>query len=340
MSPDLHILLVDDEQVILETYSSLLQDLGYRVATVSNACDAVHRVAEDAFDIAFVDHVLGPHRGLDLIRQMSEAAPGLYFVIMTGNGGTDLAVECLKNGASDFITKPFQVADLVKSIDYVNKKRELDRHKREVMSELKLTASRKTDELKSIYFSVLSTLAQAMEKRDLGTYGHSRRVNHCARLIAAALDLGEQDRSHLMSASLLHDIGKIGISDFILGKRGPLNKEEAALIRRHPQTGVEILKPLKQFGPILPAILHHHENYDGSGYPDGLSGEDIPFHARIIAVADTYDAILSDRPYRSAANNAAAIGELQRCAGSQFDPVVVNAFVEADAKYRGLFASA
>jgi HD-GYP domain-containing protein (c-di-GMP phosphodiesterase class II) len=130
------------------------------------------------------------------------------------------------------------------------------------------------------------------------------------------------------AASLLHDIGKIGISDCILAKKGPLTKEEFGVIRSHPQKGVEILQPLKQFESLLPVILHHHERYGGSGYPAGLAGNAIPLSARIISVADTYDAIISDRPYRAAGTDEKAIAELRACAGKQFDPEVVDMFIE------------
>jgi putative nucleotidyltransferase with HDIG domain len=191
----------------------------------------------------------------------------------------------------------------------------------------------KTEELRSVYFSVLSTLAQAMEKKDLGTYGHSKRVSQHSRMIADALGLRKDEKKSLSTASLLHDIGKIGISDLILGKQGSLNEDEMRIVRSHPQKGVEILKPLRQFESILPAILHHHESYDGSGYPDGLMREDIPFLARIIAVADTYDAILSERAYRSGSKHEKALEKLINYAGKQFDPEVVNAFVKCDERY-------
>lgn len=140
---------------------------------------------------------------------------------------------------------------------------------------------------------------------------------------------------------MLHDIGKIGTSDFILGKPGPLDENEMKIVRSHPQKGVEILKPLQkifaQLENILPAILHHHENFDGSGYPAGLSGGKIPLLARIIAVADTYDAILSNRPYRTASGHDRAVHELSKCAGIQFDPGIVTNFVGICAKYSYLF---
>jgi putative two-component system response regulator len=338
MADGTSILFVDDETRILKVFSSLLTEAGYSITTASQADDALRLISDNRFDIVFLDQFLGPARGLDVMRRMTEVNADLSYVIITGNGSADLAVESLKNGAVDFITKPFLVTDLIKSIEYVKKRRKLDRERKDWLEELQLVVSEKTDELSRVYTHVLASLAQAMEQRDSGTYGHSRRVSYNSRLIAAALDLGEKDRDDLKTAALLHDIGKIGITDFILGKAGPLSEQERNIIKSHPFKGVEILKPLKQFEHILPSILHHHENFDGSGYPEGLSGERIPLHARIIAVADTYDAILSARPYRAASDHDRAIAELLAYAGRQFDPDIVNAFVLTDAKYRRIAA--
>jgi putative two-component system response regulator len=332
------ILFVDDEIRILSVFSSLLEDAGYLIKTASCAEDALRLIEGQRFDIVFLDQFLGQTRGLDLMKRMAETHDTLSFVIVTANGSADLAVQALKSGAVDFITKPFLVTDLIKSIEYVNKKRELDREKKTLVAKLELAVNNKTQELNRVYTHVLSTLAQAMEQRDSGTYGHSKRVSYNARLIAAALDLGEKEREDLKTAALLHDIGKIGITDFILGKEGPLSERERNIIKSHPFKGVEILRPLKQFEHILPSILHHHENYDGSGYPEGISGERIPLHARIISVADTYDAILSTRPYRSASDHSRAISELIAFSGKQFDPDIVDAFIRTDAKYRSIAA--
>jgi len=340
MADGTSILFVDDETRILKVFSSLLTEAGYSITTASRADDALRLISDNRFDIVFLDQFLGPSRGLDVMRRMAEVNADLSYVIITGNGSADLAVEALKNGAVDFISKPFLVTDLIKSIEYVKKRRKLDHERRDWLAELQLAVNEKTDELKKIYTHVLATLAQAMEQRDSGTYGHSRRVSYNSRLIAAALDLGEKDRDDLKTAALLHDIGKIGITDFILGKTGPLSEQERNVIKSHPFKGVEILRPLKQFDHILPSILHHHENFDGSGYPEGISGERIPLHARIIAVADTYDAILSARPYRAASDHGRAIAELVKFAGRQFDPDIVNAFVVTDAKYRRIAAHA
>jgi putative two-component system response regulator len=338
-----HVLIVDDEKRIIEVFSRHLEELGYVVGTASNREDALMLIQGHKFDIAFLDYFLGASTGFDLMAAMAELDPELYFVIMTAGGNTDLAVEALKRGASDFISKPFFVADLVKSIDFIEKRRELDRQKKQMLMTLELRLTEKTEELQKVYFAVLSSLAQAMEKKDMGTYGHSMRVRRYAGIIASGIGLNAGDKENLKVAAMLHDLGKIGTSDFILGKAGPLDPSELADVRNHPQRGVDILKPLtrnfRQFESILPAILYHHESFDGTGYPAGLAGDDIPLLARIISTADTYDAILSDRPYRSAATHAKAMEELLSCAGSQFDPTVVNAFADAYERHGKWFES-
>jgi putative nucleotidyltransferase with HDIG domain len=326
------ILMVDDEIRMIEVYALLLRDEGYDVWTAATPDEALEIISRERIEIAFLDQFLGSLRGLDLMARMSGVRSDISYVMVTANGSTDLAVESLKRGASDFITKPFLVTDLLKSIDYVNKKQDLQRQKQELLRTLELKVAEKTAELGQVYTRVLASLAQAMEKKDIGTYGHSRRVSHHALLIAAALELGEADREDLRTAALLHDIGKIGITDFILGKSGPLAPQEFDAIKSHPQKGVEILSPLPQFAHILPSILHHHEHFDGRGYPAGLTGEAIPLHARIISVADTYDAIITNRPYRAGAGHDTAVQELVACSGSQFDPRIVKAFTEAHAR--------
>ena len=332
-SQETRLLIVDDEKRILEAFSMLLEDFGYSVKTAPGADEALAMLSTNTFDIAFIDQFLGRDRGVDLMNRMAELDPDLHFVIISGNSSTQLAVDSFKTGASDFISKPFFATDLVRSIEFVNKRRRLEQEKKEFLLSLSSKLDEAKEELSTIYFSVLSSLAQAMEKRDMGTYGHSMRVKHYSDFIAEALCLGNEAREHLRVAAMLHDIGKIGTSDFILGKPGPLDEHELREVRSHPQKGVEILSPLTtifgQLDQILPAILHHHEHYDGSGYPAGLAGEEIPLLARIIAVADTYDAILSDRPYRAAADHHRAVLEISRHAGRQFDGRIITAFVEA-----------
>ena len=322
------ILIVDDEKRILQTFLLMFSDSGYHVKTATNAEEALRHLAGDRFDVVFLDCYIGKDRGLDLMKKMAVVDPELYFVMITANGNTDLAVEALKLGASDFISKPFFIADLVKSIDFVNKKRELDRQKRELLLMLETKVRERTRELETIYIDVLASLAQALETRDFSTFGHCKRVSHYSRLIAEKLGFTPEEKHNLEIASLLHDVGKIGISDSILLKPAALDKDEWADLKHHPAKGVEILKPLKYLGPALPAILHHHEFFNGTGYPEGLTGENIPLNARIIAVADAWDVMRSDRPYRKALSREAATQELMKFSGIQFDPALVDILIK------------
>ena len=321
------ILIVDDEAHIRNVLSCMLMEMGHDVKTASGPDEARSLVAGESFQMAFVDNLLGPMQGVDLVEHLGKIDPNLHFVIMTGNPNIETAIQSLKKGVSDFLRKPFHTEDLLVSIDHVNKKREIEQQRRELMSFLELKVREKTDELKQVYLSVLVTLSRTVETKDLGTYGHSKRVSTMSGQVAERLGLSPVEVEDIRAASLLHDIGKIGISDNILGKPGPLTPSEMAVVRGHPEKGVAILQPLKQFESLLPTILHHHERYDGSGYPRGLAGSAIPLPARIISVVDTYDAIMSDRPYRTASSHEKALRELQAWSGKQFDPDVLRAFI-------------
>ena len=216
--------------------------------------------------------------------------------------------------------------------DFLNRKT-IDRHRKDL--EVKNEELEKTN--KELQESILAldesqnmifTLTLALESKDSNTHGHSQRVSEYVMAVANRLNLAESDKTNLWRAAILHDIGKIGIPDVILNKSSALNEEEWEIMKSHPERGEAICSKLKFAREILPIIRHHHERYDGKGYPDGLSGESIPFLARIISVADTFDAITSPRSYRVAGTKEQAVKELQRCAGSQFDPYLVEVFLE------------
>jgi diguanylate cyclase (GGDEF)-like protein len=174
--------------------------------------------------------------------------------------------------------------------------------------------------------SIIYALAATVDAKDHYTYGHSRKVSDYSVAVAEALNLSQDRIATIRAAGLLHDIGKVGIPDSILNKKGALNKEEWEAVRVHPELGVEILKYITDLVSCLPAILHHHEHYNGKGYPSGLQGGSIPIGARILAIADSYDAMTSSRPYREQLSSQQALNELKRCAGTQFDPELVDTF--------------
>jgi putative nucleotidyltransferase with HDIG domain len=184
------------------------------------------------------------------------------------------------------------------------------------------------ENLRNLFYNTVETLIRTMQAKDKYTSGHSTRVSRFSLLIAEKLGLNTKDKHQLYLAAVLHDIGKIGLPDKLLLRPGKLTSEEMERVREHPQLGVSMIKSLGEMHPIVPLILHHHEAFDGSGYPDGLAGEEIPLMSRIVAVADTYDAITSDRPYRKGRSQAEAIKELKRVAGTKLDPKIVSAFLE------------
>lgn len=186
------------------------------------------------------------------------------------------------------------------------------------------------DNLKETFLTAVYTLAETIEKRDPYTGGHTKRVMAYSLAIGEVLGLTNGEVERLRLAAILHDVGKIGIRDDILLKKGKLTDEEFNLIKMHTVYGQQVLNHIKYFKEIIPGVMYHHERYDGKGYPEGLQGEEIDIIARIIAVADTYDAMTTDRPYRKGLSYEVAVEELKRCAGSQFDPDVVEAFIKID----------
>ncbi len=192
-----------------------------------------------------------------------------------------------------------------------------------------LDNSRLYQELEEMFFQTTDSLADAIEKRDPYTGGHTQRVTQYSLAIAKYLQLKPLERKWLKITSVLHDIGKVGIEDQILKKPERLSPEEFEMIKRHCNIGVEIIEHVRQLRDSIPGVKSHHEQLDGKGYPDGLKGEEIPVLARIVAVADTFDAMTTDRPYRKAMEKEAAVEELSRCSGTQFDEKVVEAFIQA-----------
>ncbi len=182
--------------------------------------------------------------------------------------------------------------------------------------------------LRGIISHIIKSLSEAIEAKSEWTRGHSDRVTDMAMSIGEALGLEKEEMNYLRFASTLHDIGKIGTVENILDKKDKLTQEEQAMIRLHPNRGADIIGNIKQFKDVTPGVKHHHERFDGSGYPDGLKGKDIPLFARIILVADSFDAMTSDRPYRKGLSREKGIEEIKKGSGTQFDPEIVSAFLK------------
>jgi putative nucleotidyltransferase with HDIG domain len=306
------ILVADDEVSILESLEAFLAGLGYVVHTARDGREALAVFRERRPPLVVSDINMPFLGGHELLLEIKALAPETEVVIITGFATIDGAVRAIRDGAYDYIIKPFRIATIQHTVEKALGHRSLVLENRR---------------LQENSLNVLRTMVNVLEQRDSYTAGHSRRVTEIALAIAVRLGLPEAERKTLRLAGLIHDVGKIGIEDTILRKPGRLNDEEYAAIRTHPDRGVQIIEPLDFLRGTIPIIRHHHECFDGRGYPAGLAGEAIPLGSRIIAIADTYDAITSSRAYRRARSEAEALAEFERCSGTQFDPELVAAAV-------------
>jgi putative nucleotidyltransferase with HDIG domain len=312
-SARVEILVADDESSIAESLRAFLEGIGYLVSTAPDGRAALAIFRERRMPLVISDINMPLLGGHELLREIKAVAPETEVIIVTGFATIDGAVKAIKDGAYDYIIKPFRIATIQHTVEKALNHRAL------ILENLRLQENS---------LNVLRTMVNVLEQRDSYTAGHSRRVTEIAMAIAARLALSKEDVKTLRLAGMIHDVGKIGIEDTILRKPGRLTDEEFAMIRSHPERGVQIIEPLDFLRGALPIVRHHHECFDGRGYPDGLKGEAIPLGARIVAIADTYDAITSSRAYRRARGQEAALAEIERCSGTQFDPDLASLFLE------------
>jgi putative nucleotidyltransferase with HDIG domain len=255
-------------------------------------------------------------------------------IIITAYAEIDVAVDAMRLGANDFIMKPVNLDLVVMSIKNVLEKKRLEDELETYHQNLERLVEERTGRLQQAYRTLkrshldsVKVLTEAIDAKDPYTRGHSDRVRRMSLEIAKSMDFTEERLESLEYGALLHDIGKIGIKDEVLQKGGPLNSDEYQYIQEHPLIGVKIIEGIEFFKNKVPMIRHHHEHFDGTGYPDGLAGEAIPLEARIIAVPDAFDAMTSLRPHRKAMPLEDVLSELEQCEGKQFDPLILDIFL-------------
>jgi putative two-component system response regulator len=270
--------------------------------------------------------------GLELLRRVKAADDTAAFIILTGAGTVENAVQALRLAADDYLVKPFNVDEVLLACQRALEHRRLVRENRGYQQHLEARVAEQAREIEGLLVDALRSLATAIDTRDDYTGGHVERVARYAAATGRELGLAGEDLRALWIGALLHDVGKIGVSDAILKKPGALTDEEYAEMKRHPGIGGKVMDSSSFLRPGLPAVLHHQEHWDGTGYPSGLRGEEISLQGRIVAVVDCYDAIVTARPYRGAASEDDALAEIRACAGTQFDPAVVDAFIRAAAR--------
>jgi putative two-component system response regulator len=322
------ILIVDDEKTVRRSLNKCLTRSGYFCEEAGDAAEALDNLGKEPADLVILDIMMPGTSGSDLLPQIKKSFPDTAVVMATAVVEPDTIINCMKNGAEDYITKPFDVNQLVSNIQMVLKKRQLELNLKRKRQILEGKVEEQSRELQNLFIDAVESLVSALEAKDKYTAGHSRRVTKIAVDSGRILGLKGEELENLRWAALLHDIGKIGIDSSVQNKPGILTPTEYDYILTHCSIGPGIVQPLVN-DTIVEVIRHHHDSYDGSGLNQKVRGEEIPLGARILAVADSFDAMTSDRPYRSAMTAAAAVAEIKRCSGSQFDPFVVEAFLKA-----------
>jgi putative nucleotidyltransferase with HDIG domain len=328
------ILIVDDEENINNILARRLTREGYLCVTANNGREALNYFYKNTFSLIISDIKMPEMDGVELLKRVKSVDPNMMVIMVTAYPEIDMAVEAMRLGAYDFIIKPADLDFVVLSVKKALEKKRLEEEVETYHKNLEKLVEERTAKLQHAYRTLkkahldsVKVLAEAIDAKDPYTRGHSERVGRMSLSIANHLDFAEGRLEVLEYGALLHDIGKIGIKDEVLHKPGPLSAGEYQYIQEHPLIGAKIVEEIDFFKDKIPMIRHHHEHFDGSGYPDGLIGEAIPLEARIITVPDAFDAMASLRPHRKALPLQDILVELEKGKGRQFDPKILEIFL-------------
>ncbi len=328
------ILVVDDEDSIREIVASMLTAAGHQCRKAASGVEALSILANgEEFSLILSDLMMRDLDGIGLLEQTKVKYPEMPVIMVTAVHDVSVALGAIRHGAYDYLLKPFEREQLLASVRRAIETRRLRMENRAYQMNLESLVSARTEQLRQTmadlersYDITLEALGDALDLKDSETEGHSKRVTAFTIAIARAMGLTAERIRVIARGAFLHDIGKMAIPDAILRKSGPLSEEERSIMREHCFRGYQMLRKIPFLSEASEIVYTHQERYDGSGYPRGLRGDEIPLGARIFAVADTLDAITSDRPYRAAQSIRAAREEITRCSASQFDPDVVRTF--------------
>ncbi|MBM3117955.1 MAG: response regulator [Chloroflexi bacterium] len=347
------VLVVDDEARIREIVSRRLTEAGYQCTTASDGSSALKKLKTKPIDLVLLDINMPGKSGVEVLKEIKGKYSDTAIIMVTAIAEVETAINAMKLGAYDYIIKPVDHKILLISADRALEKRRLILENKAYQLHLEEKVKEQTEKIRQSFLSSITSLARALEAKDAYTSGHSERVTKIAVAIAEEMNMPEDRIEKIRIAGLLHDIGKIGVMESVLSKPDKLTNEEFEHVKSHCEIGQRILSPIIEDEEILDIVVHHHERYDGTGYPHRLSAEQISpgakimavaeaydvvlsQSAKILAVADAYDAMTSKRPYRPAMSHKAACAELEKGKGTQFDPAVVDALLQTIAKLRKL----
>jgi response regulator RpfG family c-di-GMP phosphodiesterase len=324
-------LIVDDEPRLRQVLVHLMRNDGFTCLEAGNGEEALAHLEQQAMTLVMSDLRMPKMDGLELLRRIRGRWPDTAVVMITAVADVEVAVSCLAIGAMDYLTKPFHLEEVRARVAQALEKRRLVMENRGYQESLQEKVAVQARRLEELFLASVQSLAEALEVKDPYTRGHSIRVSQYSVIIAREMGLDGELLRQIELGGHVHDIGKIGVREDVLNKPGKLTDAEYEHIMTHPVVGWRILAPLLGETPVaLNIVRSHHERFDGRGIPDRIAGEAIPFEARIAAVADSFDAMTSDRPYRpDGMSMEAAIAEIVRCSGTQFDPQMVTAVVTA-----------
>jgi putative nucleotidyltransferase with HDIG domain len=333
--PD-RILVVDDEEPIREIVASMLGTAGYACKQAASGMEALAVLTSgEEFELMLSDLMMADLDGIGLLERTKEKYPDMPVVMVTAVHDISVALAAIRNGAYDYLLKPFEREQLLNTVSRALENRRLKVENRTYQTNLESLVKARTDQLQSAmanlersYDITLEALGDALDLKDRETEGHSKRVTAFTIAIARAMGLPRDQINTIARGAFLHDIGKMAIPDEILKKPGKLETDEMTIMKEHAYHGYQIVKKIPFLAEAAEIVYSHQERFDGSGYPRGLKGEEIPLGARIFSVADTLDAITNDRIYRRAQTLQAAREEIAKWSGRQFDPEVVKVFLE------------
>src|SRR5919112_469283 len=318
------ILIVDDEPANLRLLERLFRR-EYAVVAASSGEEALRLLEQHDVALLITDQRMPGMTGIELLKRVAPLRPQMTRIILTGYTDVGALVEAINCGqVYKYVTKPWSNDELRLTVARAVEHHETNRSRHE----LSLTNERLVGRMREMTRGFVRAIADALEAKDEHVHGHAQRVRSYAAAVGRQMGLDEEALEQLALAAFLHDIGKIGTPDQILLKPGPLTPEETAQVRQHARRGARMLTGIVGLGGAADAVLYHHEHFDGSGYPEGLSGERIPLLSRIILVADAYDAMTSPRPFREALTHEEAVARLSEGAGTKFDPEIVRAFIQ------------